>query len=187
MVQNLLRVLPVESFTKECYQHRGTHCNDLPRNQFNNYYSRLLMMCVERNVPGHTKQSKTFTLPKLAYIQFYYFIIGAFVIQPLFLSIANDFLPFRLHDVTAACRPGVGNGAVRRPQRKLRPLLRYEYVPKMSELTLGASGSANGRIERGTQRFRDELYANWNPDIIFEDKEQNNEDRYMTEVRISSS
>ena len=165
-------------FPKEDLSQLGSHCNLLQ----SYHTSPCERISFSSDVMQSTKHFKTLVVPKLIYVQFYYFIIGFVILQPLLLNIAKDILPFCLNDVVAACRPGVGNGGVRRPHRKLRPLLRFEYVPKMSELTLGASGPALGRIERGTKRFRDELFANWNPDIIFEDREQNNEDRYMTEV-----
>jgi len=77
-----------------------------------------------------------------------------------------------------ACHPGGGRHLDQERPRPIQPApfkLR-EYVPKMSELTIGASGPAEGPVKR------EQLQANWNPDIMFKDEEQNNEDRMMTEV-----
>uniref|UniRef100_H2YWW4 Hedgehog protein n=1 Tax=Ciona savignyi TaxID=51511 RepID=H2YWW4_CIOSA len=77
-----------------------------------------------------------------------------------------------------ACHPGQGNGAPRKPGRELVPFLKGEYVPKMSEQTIGASGPSTGRITRTSPRFHHELVPNWNTDIEFRDEEESNEDRF---------
>lgn len=83
------------------------------------------------------------------------------------------------------CGPGPAYGIRPRP-RKLTAMHYKQFFPNFSENNLGASGRAEGKITRNSERFN-ELVCNYNPDIVFKDEENTNADRFMTKVRLSSS
>lgn len=66
-------------------------------------------------------------------------------------------------------------------RRKYPPLVQRQYIPNVSENTLGASGRPEGAIKRKDRRFK-ELVQNRNPDIEFRDDENTGADRMMSQV-----
>lgn len=84
--------------------------------------------------------------------------------------------------IVEACGPGRAGGRRNRLRRYL-PLVQRQYIPNVSENTLGASGQPEGPIRRTDKRFR-ELVENRNPDIEFRDDERTGADRLMSQVSL---
>lgn len=85
--------------------------------------------------------------------------------------------------LAASCGPGFRTGR-RPPGTKLVPLLEHQHIPSVSELTIGASGPSEGHISRGSVRFN-QLVRNYNPNIVFADRDGTGNDRIMTKVRTN--
>ncbi|XP_037313278.2 desert hedgehog protein [Pungitius pungitius] len=76
------------------------------------------------------------------------------------------------------CGPGPGYG-IRSRTRRLTAMRYKQFFPNFSENNLGASGRAEGKIARNSERFN-ELVCNYNTDVVFKDEENTNADRFMT-------
>ena len=96
------------------------------------------------------------------------------------LILVHLYLLLLLSGPSLQCGPGRGAGRRRGP-RKMTPLVFKQHVPNVSENTLGASGLAEGRIDRDDPMFKD-LAVNYNPEIIFKDEEGTGADRIMSQV-----
>lgn len=117
-------------------------------------------------------------------LQLYYIFLLYFMISPLFVST----LPWKqllMIQPVSGCRPGPHAPGIRPAPRKLEPLKYRQFVPNVSEKTIGASGPPEGKILRDSKRFREELTRNLNPNIVFKDEERTNADRMMTEVSFN--
>ena len=99
-----------------------------------------------------------------------------------FLSSTITFLVMTQIHPADPCGPGRGH-ARRRTGRRSTPLVLQQHVPNVPETSLAASGPAEGRIDRGTDRFR-RLVVNDNVDVLFKNDEGNGEDLIMSKVCI---
>ena len=79
------------------------------------------------------------------------------------------------------CSAGPRYGYRHSYSRTLTPLVRGQYLPAMSETTIGASGPPRKPIKRNSEEFSNLVY-NMNPDIVFLDEEADGSDRIMTQV-----
>ena len=83
-----------------------------------------------------------------------------------------------------SCSPGPRYGYRHNSYfNKLTPMVLGQYLPAVSETTLGASGSRRIAITRGSGAFA-KLLRNLNTDIEFSDEEADGSDRYMTQVML---
>ena len=165
-------------YTLRRYDNQQNICKILRRKRTNKIYASRGFGCLLRHRTPMT------SLNILKYFFTWTFLLGPaieFFLKSIFLCHCSSLgIPLTV----AACRPGpTGNGAMRlRLGSDLHPFQKGEFVPKVSEQTIGASGPSEGPIYRDSQRYRENLKPNWNPDIIFRDEERTNEDRMMTEV-----
>lgn len=87
----------------------------------------------------------------------------------------------------ATCCLTAGRTSIRRRPGRIgnaEPLVLGQYVPNRSELSIAASGPAQGKISRDSPAFKD-LVENYNEDIVFKDEEGTGADRIMTQVSPS--
>lgn len=112
-------------------------------------------------------------------------LIGG-VIGALTLTVSRRSLVVLLTFVqlSCSCGPGRGYGGQRQRPRHVTPLVFKQHIPNTAEEMLGASGSAEGRIDREDDRFK-ALVKVTGDDVIFKDEEGNGDDRYMTTVSDS--
>jgi len=82
-----------------------------------------------------------------------------------------------------ACSPGPRYGYRHSYSRSLTPLVRGQYIPAVSETTIGASGPQRKPITRDSRDFA-KLVHSTNPDIVFLDEEADGSDRIMTQVGV---
>lgn len=61
------------------------------------------------------------------------------------------------------------------------PLVYGQYIPNRSELSISASGPAEGKISRNSEKFS-QLVENLSADVVFKDEEGNGADRIMSQV-----
>lgn len=105
---------------------------------------------------------------------------NALIVNAILLLLGYTILTILASDTAHACGPGrAGNRRLIR--RRYPPLVQRQYIPNVSENTLGASGRPEGPIRRHDARFK-ELVQNWNPDIEFRDDERTGADRMMSQV-----
>ncbi|CAK8681269.1 sonic hedgehog protein-like [Clavelina lepadiformis] len=112
----------------------------------------------------------------------YGFIIWTLIVGPMLSdmvrmsSAGRYWTTFGGVSLVRGCHPGpFQDGIPRHPRVVLTPFQRNEFVPKLSEETIGASGPAEGSITDSSQ-----LKANYNSNIVFKDEEGTGEDRLMT-------
>ena len=121
-----------------------------------------------------------------------FFFAWTFIFSPainlVFKTVFSNYTLFGTILLVEACHPGRNNNGGTRPRAPiaLHPFQVGEYVPKVSEQTIGASGPAEGPIFRDSKRYKQNLERNFNSDIIFENEEGTNEDRIMTRVSINA-
>ena len=93
--------------------------------------------------------------------------------------ILNFVLWFLLVGVGYPCSPGRHYGYRNHASKELIPLRKGQFVPNLSENTIGASGPKEGKILPGSPAFHN-LVQNYNTMIVFSDK--HGYGRLMTQV-----
>lgn len=135
-------------------------------------------MCHRTTLSKYYRRSRTNRQP----LSVFSILICNLLLLPALNDVNRNFMSFSIRS-TLACHPGRPI-ASRPSHRKLTPLVLRQHVPNVSEKTIGASGPSEGKIVRGTKRYKEELEYNWNTNIVFKDEEQTNADRLMTKVLV---
>lgn len=73
-----------------------------------------------------------------------------------------------------------GPGRVASTARRETPMKFKQRIPDVDEVSLQASGEYVGRVERGSEAYKD-LETNYNSDIVFR-TDNNDDNRRMTKV-----
>lgn len=92
---------------------------------------------------------------------------------PLLLLLFNVF-------TSESCSPGPRYG-FRHSSRRLTPLVRGQFIPEVSETTIGASGPAQTPISENSAQFS-KLVLTYNPDVEFTDNGEDANVHTMTQV-----
>ena len=115
-----------------------------------------------------------------------FFLLWIFLLNPITNSLIQLSFPRQALFISGilfarACHPGsTSNGATRvHLAGKLVPFQNGEYVPRVSEQTIGASGPARLLNELENE---EDLTHNFNPDIIFSDEIRTYENRQLSHV-----
>ena len=85
--------------------------------------------------------------------------------------------------VTSGCEylMACGPGPTARNMRDKTPMKFRQRIPDVDEVSIQASGKYAGPVQRGSKAYKD-LEKNYNPDIVFRNDEENDDDRRMTKV-----
>lgn len=99
---------------------------------------------------------------------------------PRVVALITIFITTCFNGVVESCGPGRGAGGFRKHgTQQATPFVFKQHVPNVWENNLAASGLSEGKIDRGSERFKD-LVPIYDKDIIFRDDEGTGADRFMT-------